>query len=403
MKVGNKLDLQHLQYPILKGTLACVFLFVAYISNAQDCLNNLDQAKQFYQDGKLYQIPGVLADCAPDLDSDELKVEAYELLSITYLYIDEPELAEDSYLKLLAADPEYVPDSSKRVEIEFLSKRFKTTPIFTLYPLKIGATFLQPRVINVNGTDNTNNTRESYKTRAGAHIGGGADWNISKNFALGGELWFNFQEYRYNNIFFDIDSLHLSERHIGLEAPIFLRYTQQFDRWYTFAFAGYSLSYLINANATPEYFERTETLDTLNNDRIVNPDFGRNLNLNSIRKSINHNVVLGLGVNYRLDLQYISFEIRYNLGLKNVLDAKNQFDFGIDGTDTDSDPTLTDPNDDIRELTFRYGHIDNDFRLDNISINVGYVYPLYKPRKIQKKSVKGIFGNLFKKKEKTTF
>ena len=51
----------------------------------------------------------------------------------------------------------------------------------------------------------------------------------------------------------------------------------------------------------------------------------------------------------------------------------------------------------IKELRFRYGSVEDDFRLNSLSFSVGYVRPLYKPRKIVKKSMKGILRNLFKK------
>lgn len=399
--MATRLKFKYMVPRLIQGTIVCVFLFVGFSAKSQDCSAKLDLAKENYRIGKLYDIPGIMDGC---LDMSELSrqqlVEAYELLSITYLYIDEPELAEESYLKLLAADPEYRPDSIIEVEIEFLSKRFKTTPIFTLYPAKLGTNVTIPRVINVNGTDNTSNSNQSYKSQWGVQLGGGADWNISQKFSLGAEVWFDFTQFRFTNQFFDTDSLQLNEQHLSVEVPVFFRYTHRINKWYPYVLGGYSISYLINASVTPNYFEITEVLDNQGNveERIINPDLGRSLNLTKIRNQLNHNLVLGFGVNYRLEYQYISFEVRYTAGLKNILDTKDQFDFGkLEGNNVDN------RNEDLREYTFRYGQVDNDFRLDNLSITFGYVYPLYKPRKIQRKSVKGIFGNLFKSKEKVTY
>jgi len=132
------LKFKYIKSKLLQGTFVCVFLFTGFLAKSQDCSANLDRAKDNYQLGKLYDIPGIMDGCLGNNElSRQQEVEAYELLSLTYLYIDEPELAEDSYLKLLKADPEYRPDSAIEVEIEFLSKKFKTTPIFTLYPAKI--------------------------------------------------------------------------------------------------------------------------------------------------------------------------------------------------------------------------------------------------------------------------
>ena len=391
----TKLIFNNIGSRILQGTFVCVFLFTTTIAFGQDCSDNLDRAKAQYREGKLYEIAGLMEGC---MDGNQLsrqqKVEAYELLSLTYLYIDEPELAEESYLKLLQADPEYSPDSAIEVEISFLSKKFKTTPIFTLYPAKIGTNVTIPRVINVNGTDNTSNSSQYYDSQWGVQIGGGGDLQFTNSLSLGAEAWFELKQFRFTNQLFDVDSLQINEQHASIEIPIFLRYTHRIKNWYPYALAGYSFSYILWADATPNFFETTESIDSLGNvdQRIVNPDFGRTLDLTGIRNQINHNLVLGLGVKYRFLYEYISLEVRYTAGLKNVLNVENQFDFGSGGEQND-----------VRELYFRYAQVDNDFRLDDLSITFGYVLPLYRPRKIEKKGGKGFFNNLFKSKEKSTY
>jgi hypothetical protein len=38
-----------------------------------------------------------------------------------------------------------------------------------------------------------------------------------------------------------------------------------------------------------------------------------------------------------------------------------------------------------------YPYVDDDFRLDNVSISVGYIHPLYKPRKLKKARTRSVF------------
>ncbi len=385
---------------VLRCTFLCIFLFIGRNAWTQDCTGNLDQAKAWFQEGKLYVIPVILEECLTGGFTKEQRVEAYELLSLTYLYIDEPEKADDSYLKLLKSDPVWAPDTSTEVEIDFLSKKFKTTPIFTIYPMKIGGNVSFVKVIHANGTGNTSDSRQNYKTLAGGQIGGGVDWNISNQLSLAGEFWFAIKDYRLNNNYFRIDSLEASGfptgdsltidyNYTGFELPVYLRYTYKIYNWYPFVYGGYSISYFFNSTAKPSYFDINGTDDGIENNRVVNPDIGRTLDINSIRSSFNHSLLMGAGVKYRLGLKFISFEVRYAWGLNNVLKTNNQFDFGAGGEQHD-----------IRELTFRYGQVDDDFRLDNLYFNLAYVYPLYKPRRIEK--TKGsIFRKIFKKKDKT--
>ncbi len=385
---------------VLRCTFLCIFLFAGRNGWAQDCTGNLDQAKAWFQDGMLYDIPVILEECLTGGFTKEQRVEAYELLSLTYLYIDEPDKADESYLNLLKFDPEWAPDTTTEVEIDFLSKKFKTTPIFTIYPVSIGVNLSFVKVIHANGTDNTYDSRQNYKTLAGGQIGAGVDWNISDQFSLAGEFWFTIKDYRFNNNYFPVDSfkafgfptgdsISIAYNYVGVELPVFLRYTYKIYNWYPFVYGGYSISYIFSATAKPSYFDNSGTDDGVDDDRVVNPDIGRPMDINRIRTAFNQSLLMGAGVKYRMGYKFISFDVRYSWGLNNMLNTKNQFDFGDGGEQHD-----------IRELTFRYGQVDDDFRLNNLYFNLRFVSPIYKPRRIEK-TRGGIFSNFFKKKDKT--
>ncbi len=370
---------------IIRYTLACVFLFSFISGYSQDCSQILDNAKASYQTGHLYEIPDMLKDCLEGYDRIQ-KVEAYELLSLTYLYIDEHEKADSSYLELLRADPAWKPGIESEVEIEYLSNKFKTTPIFTLYPIIIGGNYSFVKVINVNGVDNVNNSAQLYNSRFGFQAGTGGDWNITDKFSLGAEFFFSSKNYRYfNNLFPNPttapggetpgDSLIINYNTIGIEVPILLRYTHQFKNFNPFVFGGYIFHYNFDFNAKPEYYDINGTGLT----QVVNPDVGGTLNISSIRNNFNHSLMVGVGVKYRVGYRYLMFEIRYAWGLNNVLNTSKQYDF-----------EAGDNQDPVREYTFRYSQVDDDFRLNKIYFNLGFVYPLYKPRKIVKR--KRLFG-----------
>ncbi len=379
--VKKRIELNKMYKGYRRYTFFCVFLFVSIYGYGQDCVSSLDLAKASFQGGKLYDIPQILESCIEDGFSTEQKVEAFELLSLVYLYIDEPEKAEESYLNLLKADPEWAPDSASEVEIDYLSKKFKTTPIFTLYPIKLGVNYSFVKVININGVDNPATTKQSYTQKFGFQVGTGVDWNIFKNISLGGEVLFTTKNYQYhNNLFANPpgstlqetpgDSLVIDFTNNGFEVPVFVRYTHKFKKWYPFAYLGYMFSYTFSFNGKPAYFD----INVKGTDQTVNPDVGRILNLNPIRNSFNHSILGGLGIKYRLKYEYFLFEVRYALGLKNVLNANDQFNFGSGDTQND-----------IRAYSYRYAQVDDDFRIDNVYINLGFVHPLYKPRKIEKK------------------
>lgn len=119
----------------LRYLLAGVILVSCSLSvrgQAGDCDQTLSHAETEFTAGHFYAIPALLQKCLSDGLSREQSIRAYLLLCQVYLIIDDPIAAEDSYLKLLDADPEYVTDEQKDpIDVVYLSKKFTATPIFT--------------------------------------------------------------------------------------------------------------------------------------------------------------------------------------------------------------------------------------------------------------------------------
>ena len=73
-----------------------------------DCLQTLARANDEFTAGRFFGIPALLKNCLDNGFTNEQKIQAYQLLTQAYLILDDPIAAEDSYLKLLKADPEFV-------------------------------------------------------------------------------------------------------------------------------------------------------------------------------------------------------------------------------------------------------------------------------------------------------
>lgn len=393
MKIFSRLPISCLPLVI------CLLLISSQIQ-AQSCTETLDEVKAYYDQGNFYPIPGLLDDCLRGGFTEEQKVEALEILTIIYNYNAELDSASESFLELLKTDPIYRPDSNKQVEIEYISKRFKTDPVWTIHGPKIGMNWTFTQIINNNGTDNTENSRENYIPKIGGHIAAGVELTISRHFSLLTEGVFYVRSYQYENFFYnDFDRVLIDDQQIGIEVPITLKYqfaikskktTDEIDKWYPFFTAGYALNFLLQDRSLVEYNSREGNSDVPN---ILAS--GENIKLTKIRNNFNTAITVGTGVKYRLRTNYISLDVRYSFGLKNVVNPDNQFDFQSE----DEFPRTTD-NSPIRAYTFGYSVVDDDFRLDNLFVSIGYIHPIYKPRPINKKSIGDLIKGLFKKKEK---
>jgi hypothetical protein len=354
-----------IRFGLIVGLLSIINLAFAQRFN---CAETLNQAQQQFDDGHLYSIPSVLKPCLDNGFNKTQKIEAFLILTRTYLLIDDPISAEDSYLKLLALDPEYRIDrENDPVDIVYLDEKFTTTPIFILFG-RIGLNASNASEISNYGVDNTDLTRESYNAVLGFNIGGGTELNITDNFSFGLELDFSSKAYEYKNTLFEGDLQTLIERQTSLEVPVFVKYRTHFNKIQPFVYGGISFQYLLSANAEVSLIDRYITGE---GDVTEFSITGPNENLNDMRNSFNKNIIGGIGLNYRIGYSYIFVDARYSFGMNNIVKSDKQYS--------------------SRSLLYNYAFVDDFKRINTVSLSFGYIKPLYKPRKIQKG------GNFFKR------
>src|SRR6187431_692446 len=108
----------------------CLALSIRVLAQ-DECEVTLLQATEEFNDGHLYSIPAMLKDCIEKTHNREWRQRAYLLLAETYLLLEDPLGAEQSYLNVLEANPEYVPDDQhEQIDLVYLSRKFTSTPIF---------------------------------------------------------------------------------------------------------------------------------------------------------------------------------------------------------------------------------------------------------------------------------
>src|SRR5690606_23139680 len=110
------------------GLIFCLQLFLCvgvYGQSSDDCEIILNQAAEEVSAGHFLGVDSLLADCLKGGFTREQRQRAYLLLTQVYLLLDNPEKAEESYLELLRANPEFVTDPSRDpIDVVYLSKKF---------------------------------------------------------------------------------------------------------------------------------------------------------------------------------------------------------------------------------------------------------------------------------------
>ncbi|MTI21135.1 PorT family protein [Fulvivirga sp. RKSG066] len=339
----------------------------------ESCSAILTNATESFDRGHLYGIPSILKPCLDGGFSKSQKIQAYWLLTRTYLLIDDPISAEDSYIKLLRLDPEYKIDKERDpVDVVYLSEKFTTTPIFVLFA-KAGTNFSNANVIHNFGTDNTAQSSEKYKSKTGFQASLGSELNLGDNLSLGAELMFMRMNYAYKNTLFGNDVQSFEERLAAFSVPLYLKYRFKYDKVRPFVYLGVSNDFYLQSNVNVSLIDKSNASNE--GDVAEFPVTGPDITVTDQRNFYNTSLFLGLGANYRIGYNYIFLDVRYNVGLSNIVDENNQYANS--------------------ELLFKYGYVDDYKRLSNLAISVGFVKPLYKPRK--KTDIKGFFRKILKK------
>ena len=327
----------------------------------QPCIR---EARGVYDDGRLHELPALLEDCINGSNfSKQEKVEAYRLLTLSYIYSDEPEKADEAMLSLLKSDPEFVLNEAVEPD-EFIAlyKTFRTDPIFR-FGVKLGVNASRPSAISANTTNDQNDpsARSHYETQFSFRSALSVEIPLNKSFTLNPELVFSINS--FNTItpqYQDNSSIDARETQAYFELPVLLQYSIiNKPKFKTY----------ISAGPVPAFMSTAET--TI--DRAITDEASasaRGLDIIDLRNRINLSAGLAAGVKVKIGPGFYIFEVRYNHGFTNL--SKQDQAFLPLGNDAD------------QSLVWDTRYADSEFKLNTFTINVfGYVFNQYKPKKLR--------------------
>ncbi|HEY9005696.1 porin family protein [Ohtaekwangia sp.] len=377
-------------------SLSCCYLFFALTllgtipAMAQnECELTLSRAIEEFNAGHHYGIPAMLAPCLEKNQNKEWRQRAYLLLAETYLLLEDPFGAEKSYLEVLRANPEYLTDEKRDpIDLVYLSSKFTSTPIFTL-SAKIGPNVSFVRTLLDRGTY-TDDVKKRYILKPGFQVGVGVDWNYDDNLSVMLEGNFVFSAYRQRTTgIFGRDESSIFDRQTWVRIPVAVKYSASKGQYRPYGYAGFSWDLLLGDRATIQYKDQNYNPET---NRVESIDRESPiLKFKSKRNAFNHSVFIGGGVKYKVKLDYIFADLRYSFGMTNLVNKDNSiYDYKNKGDGT------SESFQDSGDGTFRWAHVDDLFRMDNLFISVGYIHPLYKPRKLKKSHSKSVLRSIKK-------
>lgn len=353
---------------IVGGLFLTCAIHAGLFAQTNSCEEQLNAAAAEFDAGRFYGIPAMLKPCIDKGFTREQRQRAFLLLTQAYLLLDDPIGADNSYLEVLRANPEFLADTARdQIDVVYLSKRFTAAPIFSLTG-RLGGNITPVRVISTITPSGEQGVNNKYKLRIGYQIALGADWHLSERIAVTAEVNYAFTSYRKEQIQYDNDLLKFRDKQNWLSLPVGIRYTFRIrEDIRPFIFGGYAVNFLFSDRGQIQLSKRDAGEGARN---ASSSDFA----FNKYRQKINTSFFVGAGAKYKVGIDFLFAEVRYNFGLTNVVVPTTTYD----------------------GIAQEYGHVDDYFRLDNFSISVGYVRPLYKPRKVKRVRTKSVLKGIKK-------
>ncbi len=354
---------------IRKIVFAGILFFMAFPSYSQEvCSETLNLAAERLNIGKFYEIPDLLEDCLKNGGfTKEEQIRAYRLLTLSHLYLNYQEKAGEYYLKLLKLSPEYQPilDVDPKELVNF-SHLYTTKPLVHI-KAHAGVTFTRPQVLMTNSMTSIFSSEKEYTSKVGFNFGAGAEFLISGNLYLVAELdavnrSMKVTESHFDNSFYQ-STIDISQWDFAV--PVMLRYNLWLGKLNPFLNAGIAPRFIISASARNQHGNFKDF-----NGEVQPIRESPAINITSARNKFNYSLVGGIGLNYKIGITFVFLEFRYAMDMLNTVDVMKTTSLDEKGS---------------REIKF-YSPVfaEDDYRLSNFSVLLGYNFPFYKPRKIKK-------------------
>ncbi|MGE0590340.1 MAG: porin family protein [Cyclobacteriaceae bacterium] len=349
-----------------------ILLLSATAVNAQTstCAQTLRLARSTYEQGRFHEIPALLENCLKGGEGNFTKqesVEALRILTLAYLYQEEPEQADQAMLRLLNTDHFFEINANvDPAEFVALYRTFRTTPLFSIgLRAGVNSTLAAPKKnYYVGGTAaNSGEYSQGINFQVGAVFEKQLFTGKRKDspWTAAPEIMFTNHSYGYAN-----ESLTISDQ-TGQPYSFIDGFFDQ-SRLDLNALAQYKLK---NSIINPYLTFGVAASLLVKGEFQVETQFpeegsvvtGTPVDMKKTFNPLDYALIAGAGVKYKFGDIYLVADVRYKYGLTNLVK-----------TSARSNP----------EATFDYGFVSNDLTQSSLMVNIGFVWPYFNPKKLLK-------------------
>src|SRR6187551_2478790 len=276
---------------------------------AQDgCEVTLNMATEEFNTGHFFGVPALLSPCLDEGQNREWRQRAYLLLTQTYLLLDDPIGAKNSYLKVLEANPEYAPNPDRDpIDLVYFSSKFTAAPVFSLF-VHTGPNVSQEKVLvsadAVTTNPSVSSINKKYSMRPGYQFGLGAEWHYDENLSVTAQVDFFHSAYKKTTTrIFERDEIEIIDRQNWFRVPIAIKFSDHVGKYRPYGYIGFSIDYLVNDKALITTTNTNLRSDVEGNETPFSQAVGSPiLNFSSKRNRFNQSVFIGGGLKYKIGL-----------------------------------------------------------------------------------------------------
>jgi len=351
---------------------AICFLFIALLlpwhlyaqEEKSNCVLKLEEAQSKYDQGRIQDVESLIEECITNNEFNKVeKAQALKLLTLAYLFLEEPEKAEGSMLDLLKTNHEFaINDAIDPSGFINLYNKFRHEPLFSAGVL-LGGTIALPIITQLNGVQDLNQApRQSYSPKIGFRVGFTFEYKLNEKLFANPGINFShiaFTKLRENQ---QIVSGENYESFIGelnfnsVEIPLLIQYQFLEGKFRPYAIAGISPQFFISASYPG---------DAIKNEILGSPAVSSNkIDLTSDINRFGLSAMIAGGIKIKVTGGFVNFRLRYSHGilpLVNETSAQNP-----------SNPNLLwDLNDSL-----------DGFRVHDLNFSLGYTYHIFIPKKL---------------------
>jgi len=355
---------------MMKYVVGIIFLSLLTLSGqvfgqASSCTQTLRLVQSTYEQGRLHELEGLMAGCLRSGFDTQQKVQAYRYLTLSYIYLEEPEKADEAMLELLNADHFFKPnDAVDPAEFIALYRKFRVDPLFRV-GIRLGPSLTMPAIQETFyvGSDAQGNGKFAPKVGFSLGLAFEKDFpGFIKNFSIAPEIVFITRSHSYSN-----PTLTINDNENALTPEVFsqdpnllkqswldlnllVQYKLNESKFNPYVSVGPGIGYLLSSSNNISTKVEGEGAIT-----------GSDIDTKSSYKSFAYSAIIAVGSKIRLGGFYLTGDIRYQYGINNVVDESNR-----------SNP----------EAVFDYGYVPPNYRQNNFTVNVGLVIPYFSPKKL---------------------